>query len=280
MSCWNYIYSEYVIVRLKILLAYGLDFHLPVYKIDFYKYFLAYESLIARMKSLGLDKTINYIDFIKELQTISFKYFYNFKSYKIFSAVFTKEDITELKQLSSNKEIIVCKPDKGRGVVLINKKKKTYLSKMLEQISDRAKYEEICESIFKYTLRIEDKINNFLRKLKKSSILSENVFRSLLSTGTAPGILYGLPKIHKPDFSTKFQFRPIFAAYNCPSFKIAKYLVPILSLLTTNDFTLENSYSFGNALTVSNLSSKCFMASYDVSNLFTNMILMKPSPLS
>ena len=97
---------------------------------------------------------------------------------------------------------------------------------MLELISDRAKYEEIGESIFKYTLRIEDKINNFLRKLKKSSILSENVFRSLLSTGTAPGILYGLPKIHKPDFSTKFQFRPIFAAYNCPSFKIAKYQGP------------------------------------------------------
>ena len=44
--------------RLKILLAYGLDFHLPVYEIDFYNYFLAYESLIARMKSLGLDKTI------------------------------------------------------------------------------------------------------------------------------------------------------------------------------------------------------------------------------
>ena len=144
---------------------------------------------------------------------------------------------------------------------------------MLELISDRAKYEEIGESIFKYTLRIEDKINNFLRKLKKSSILSENVFRSLLSTGTAPGILYGLPKIHKPDFSTKFQFRPIFAAYNCPSFKIAKYLVPILSPLTTNDFTLENSYAFVNALTESNLSSKCFMASYDVSNLFTNIPL-------
>ena len=79
------------------------------------------------------------------------------------------------------------------------------------------------------------------RKCRNERYL-ENVFRSLLSTGTAPGILYGLPKIHKPDFSTKFQFRPIFAAYNCPSFKIAKYLVPILSPLTTNDFTLENLY--------------------------------------
>ena len=123
------------------------------------------------MKSLGLDKTINYIDFIKELQTISFKYFYNFKSFKIFSAVFTKQDITELKQLSSNKEIVVCKPDKGKGVVLINQE--TCLSKILELISDRAKYKEIGESIFKYTLRIEDKINNFLRKLKELNSLGK-----------------------------------------------------------------------------------------------------------
>ena len=52
-----------------------------------------------------------------------------------------------------------------------------------------------------------------------------------------------------------------------------RFLVPILSPLTTNDFTLENSYAFVNALTESNLSSKCFMASYDVSNLFTNIPL-------
>ena len=79
--------------------------------------------------------------------------------------------------------------------------------------------------------------------------------------------------IHKLDFSTKFQFRPIFAAYNSPSFKIAKYLVPIISPLTTNDFNLKNSYAFVNALTESNSNSKCFMASNDVSNLFTNISL-------
>ena len=29
---------------------------------------------------------------------------------------------------------------------------------------------------------------------------------------SGPGILYGLPKIHETNFSTQFQFRPIFAA--------------------------------------------------------------------
>lgn len=53
-------------------------------------------------------------------------------------------------------------------------------------------------------------------------------------SGSSPGILYGLPKIHKSDFSEKNQMRPIFAAYNTPSFSLAKFLVPILSPFTTN----------------------------------------------
>ena len=42
------------------------------------------------------------------------------------------------------------------------------------------------------------------------------------------------------DFSTKFQFRPILAAYNQASYKISKFLVHILSPLTTNQFTVSN----------------------------------------
>ena len=33
-----------------------------------------------------------------------------------------------------------------------------------------------------------------------------------------------IPKIHKHDFGTKFQFRPIFTVYNYPCFKIAKFI--------------------------------------------------------
>ena len=59
----------------------------------------------------------------------------------------------------------------------------------------------------KYTTKIEDKINNSLRKLKDLSHISSDVYSKLYCKGSAPGILYGLHKIHKPDFSTKFQFR-------------------------------------------------------------------------
>ena len=62
------------------------------------------------------------------------------------------------------------RPDKGRGVVILDKT--VYVRKMEQIISDPQKFLEITEPIFKFTLRIEDKINNFLRKLKKLSLIN------------------------------------------------------------------------------------------------------------
>ena len=56
---------------------------------------------------------------------------------------------------------------------------------------------------------------------------------------SGPGVLYGLPKIHKPNFCTDYQFRPIFAAYNAPTFNIAKFLEQTLSPLTVNSHTVS-----------------------------------------
>ena len=42
--------KHHISFRIKTLLAYGLDFCLPIYKIDFFKYFLTIESLVARIK--------------------------------------------------------------------------------------------------------------------------------------------------------------------------------------------------------------------------------------
>ena len=82
-------------------------------------------------------------------------------------------------------------------------------------------------------------------------------------------MLYGLPKIHKPNFL----FRPIFAAHNTSSFILAKFLVPILNPFTVIEFTTDNSYSFVKDITAVDNASRLFMASFDVENLFTNIPL-------
>ena len=83
--------------------------------------------------------------------------------------------------------------------------------------------ETISDAPDKYTRKMEDKLNNFLRKIRNCIDIPSDVFKGLFASGSAPGILYGLHKIHKTDFHSKFQFQPIFAAYNSPFFNIAKF---------------------------------------------------------
>ena len=44
----------------------------------------------------------------------------------------------------------------------------------------------------------------------------------------APAFMYDQPKAHKKNFSTKFQCCPIMATYNLASYKIAKFIVPLV----------------------------------------------------
>jgi hypothetical protein len=125
----------------------------------------------------------------------------------------------------------------------------------------------------KLTLKIEDKLNNFFRKIKALKVISDETYKHLFVSGSGPGILYGLPKIHKPSFGVNFPFRPIFAAYNTPSFNLATFLVPILTPFTTNEYTVECSYKFVDRVQSIDSANNYFMASFDIESLFTNIPL-------
>ena len=60
-------------------------------------------------------------------------------------------------------------------------------------------------------------------------------------------------------------------AIGTPASKIAKVLVPILSSLTINEFTVKNSFSFAKEIVEQD--SKFYMGSLDVVSLFTNVPL-------
>jgi hypothetical protein len=103
--------------RIKILLSFGLDFCLPVYRLDFYKYFLSFERLYS---SLARDCTValspsKLTELRDRVHALSFKYFYGFKGCKIFSSVISRDDVFQLKKFSADSNIVVCKPDKVRG---------------------------------------------------------------------------------------------------------------------------------------------------------------------
>ena len=100
----------------------------------------------------------------------------------------------------------MCKPDKGNGIVLIDRPK--YVQSMTAVISDATKFEPIVTPIGKYILRTENKMNDFPRKMKNFDFMYESVFKNFFVTGSGPDVLYGLPKLHKPDFLLSFRAVP------------------------------------------------------------------------
>ena len=257
--------------KIKFLLAFGLQFNLPVFHLNFYKYFHPLEKIAQLLKHEPCVGERNV--FLENMRNCVNKFYYNFKPSKVFSSIFRKQDIELLKSFAADHhdKLVVSKPDKGRGVVIVDKP--TYINSMTSIISDQSKFSPISENILKYCFKIEDKINRFLLKIKKLDIITPATYSELYASGSGPGVLYGLPKIHKPDFHLRFQYRPILAAFKLASFNMCKFLVPILAPLTTNEYTIDNSEMFANYIQSVPNASHLFMTSFDVESLFTNIPL-------
>ena len=70
-----------------------------------------------------------------------------------------------LSNLRKNKDIVITKPDKGNGVVILDRK--LYHNAIEEIISDTSKFEKLIEGL---TLKREALLQRFLRKLKQKNL--------------------------------------------------------------------------------------------------------------
>ena len=89
--------------------------------------------------------------------------------------------------------------------------------------------------------------------------------------GSRFGILYGLCKVHKQLVDNCPPFRPIMSAIKTPKYKLAKFLLPLLEPITTNMYTIKNSFEFSKE--IADQHPGLFTASLDVESLFTNIPL-------
>ena len=177
----------------------------------------------------------------------------------------------KIKQFSKNQNIVVAQPDKGKGIVLLDKSH--YIAGLSKIVADQEKFELITDDICRVSWLLEDRINSFLLKLKNLHHLSSVLYNQLHVSGSGPGTLYGLAKIHKTGFFEEKLYRPIFAAYKCASYKLSKFLVNILAPVAENRYTLKNSAQFRNDIEKFPVSGNLTMASFDIQNLYTNIPL-------
>ena len=76
-------------------------------------------------------------------------------------------------------------------------------------------------------------LDNIFKKLVASNGISKETGRSLKPVWARPCIMYGLWKVHKYIIDSCPPLWLILSAINTPTYKIAKFLVPILKCLTT-----------------------------------------------
>ena len=93
--------------------------------------------------------------------------------------IHSKEEWETLKDLRKDDSIIITKPDKGNGVVIV--KKHDYLTKMKQLISDETKLEKLTENTTKSR---EQSLICYLRQLKRDHLIDDCTFQKVLPNGS------------------------------------------------------------------------------------------------
>ena len=124
-----------------------------------------------------------------------------------------------INNLRRNKQLVILKQDKRRGVVLLDKTK--YIEKCFSIVNTN-KFKKLDKNP---TVSYEAKIQRTLRKTKSRFTLQE--YNKVYPTGSNAGKLYGTAKIHKlPELGTVDQLplRPIVPNIGTASHYLAKHL--------------------------------------------------------
>ena len=154
------------------------------------------------------------------LSYLANSYFYN---YKPSPRILRQHRV--LRNLRKNKDIVITKPDKGNGVVILDRK--LYNNAIEEIISDTSKFEKLNEDP---TLKREASLQRFLCKLKQKNFFKNSEYDKLYPSGSVPARVYGTPKIHK--FSSNDSFpkpRPIVSSIGTFNYNLACFFCDPLS---------------------------------------------------
>ena len=177
-----------------------------------------------------------------------------------------------LKNLSNENSIKVCRFDKGNGVAILDSK--SYCEKLSLIVNDASKFSPVNFDINNQSLSTvtkapwilkEKSIRYYLNTYFK--FLDETTLWKLSPTGTVPGKLYGLAKVHK----TGCPLRPVNCMVNTPEYNISKYLDTLIKPLVPSEFSVKSTYDFLEKIKSTQLAKTDVLVSFDVVSLFTNV---------
>ena len=94
-----------------------------------------------------------------------------FRSYSRPNALYSQEELNILRDFRNDSNIVIMKPDKGNGVVILDKH--DYNKKMDEILSDTSKFELLNDDAIKITLKRENQFKTLLKKLKADNCIND-----------------------------------------------------------------------------------------------------------
>ena len=184
-----------------------------------------------------------------------------------------KEHFEAIRELKKNHDLIITRPDKGNGVVIL--RRSDYVEKMLSILSQEGKFCRIGDADkHDGTLQQERALQAFLLRALRNGHISRETYERIRPVGSTRPRMYGLPKTHKQGVP----LRPILSMVNAPQHAMARWLTEVLQpvLDKYSDHTIRDSFQFCSNLEefeTHHDQTQTFMCSFDVVSLFTNIPL-------
>ena len=178
-------YSSYVLSDLeKSLPAKGLNSSLPPKGLNFADYMTRFELLYQSFRNSDLSK--HAMDVLKMgMKNIAFRS-YNHYNY-LRELNLSKVEFDALKKLSSMKDIVIHKSDKGNSVVIVNRA--DYLKRLHEMVDDDQKFEKVNVPEGKdYNFMVKEKsiVDDFLTMLREKGSIDDKQKEELTPDGPNP----------------------------------------------------------------------------------------------
>ena len=175
-----------------------------------------------------------------------------------------------MKKLRANDLTIVTKPDKGNGVVIMDKQ--SYINGIYKIINDTTKFKKLTKDP---TIKREGQLQRYLRKLKKEGHFTEDIYSKIYPSGSQPAKIYGQPKLHKSFAPESIPpLRPIVSSISTFNYNLSKYFCNLISPHIPVEYCPQDSFTFTKELKEVSFVNK-FVVSYDVVSLFTNIPLIE-----
>ena len=160
--------------------------------------------------------------------------------------------------ISRNKDIILIKQDKGRGVVALDKKH--YIEKCIN-ILDSERFKKLQKDPTKI---LENKMQRTLRKIKQH--LDENKYKRMYPTGSRH-------KLQNGEGLNELTMPPIISNIGTATYETAKILNSLLQPLGKSNRSILNTEAFVNQFKGQRIPEGYKIISFDVKSFFTNVPL-------